>query len=90
MSTLYLICNQDNHFLEKSGEWANTLRASTIYRTVHKDEALNHLLEMNAKEITLRLSIVEATHTEAGIQLNTPLEPVEPEQAANEGEAICD
>lgn len=87
MSTLYLICNETNHFLAKSGEWTDTLRVNVVYRTVHKDEALNQLLEINAKDIGLRLRIVEASYTEDGIQLLAPQPPAE---SAPTEEILCD
>jgi len=73
MSKLYLIVDQYNHFLEKSGEWTDTLRTNQVYRTIHKDEALNELLELNAKHIEFRLRIIEANLTEKGLE---PLEPL--------------
>jgi len=73
MSKLYLIVDQYNKFLEKSGEWADTLRTNQVYRTLHKDEALNELLELNSKHIELRLRIIEASLTEDGL---VPMEPL--------------
>lgn len=62
MSTLYVLQNQDGYFLKKVGadkskEWVDGQDAGQLFRTVHKDEALNMLVETNSQNVELRISV---------------------------------
>lgn len=101
MSNVFLLQNQHKQLLNKQGEWVDGREASTLYRTVHRDEALNHLVETNARDYTLRMKIIECSLSERGLPLLSdedlpPLEvaceeaenPVSKEQAALETESV--
>lgn len=59
MSQVFVLQNQDGYFLSKQKEWVDGRDAVVLYRCVHHDEALNQMVEVNAKDYTQRISIVE-------------------------------
>jgi hypothetical protein len=64
MSTLYVLQNQHGYFLKKVGadknkEWVDGQDAGQLFRTVHKDEALNMLVETNSQNVELRITVKE-------------------------------
>ena len=61
MQNLFLIHNQDGYFLGKSGDWLDGREPTQLFRTPHKDEAVNELFEANSKDVELRLSLLECT-----------------------------
>ena len=60
MSDVYLLKNQHNDFLSKDGEWVSDAEIKTLYRTCHKDEAVNQKVELCLKDSKLRLIIATA------------------------------
>ncbi len=64
MSTLYVLQNQHGHFLKKVAadkhkEWGDGQEPQALFRTIHRDEALNMLVETNSQAIDLRITIKE-------------------------------
>lgn len=64
MSSLYVLQSQHGYFLKKVGadknkEWIDGQEPGQLFRTIHKDEALNMLVETNSQNIELRISIKE-------------------------------
>lgn len=57
MADVFIIKNQDGYFLGKTGDWLDGREPQHIFRTEHKDEAVNQLFETNSKNYDLRLSI---------------------------------
>lgn len=66
MSIVYLLKNQHDHYLDKSGEWVSAENARTLYRALYKDEALNRKVEFSVKNSDLRISIFEAALNDKG------------------------
>ncbi|NIB42795.1 hypothetical protein HBA55_24525 [Pseudomaricurvus alkylphenolicus] len=66
MKTVYLLQNQHKHLLSKGGEWVDGRDANLLYRSVHRDEALNQMIETNARDYTLRIRILEAQVNDRG------------------------
>ena len=58
MNDVFVLQNAEGYFLNKSGEWQDGRDPASLYRTPHKDEAMNQLFEVNSRDITLRLKIV--------------------------------
>ncbi len=69
MATIFLLQNQYKLLLNKHGEWCDGREASTLYRSVHHDEALNQMVEANSRDYTLRLKILECETNDRGIPL---------------------
>lgn len=56
---MYILHNQDGYFLTKSGGWSDGRELPPLFKTIHKDEAINQLFETNSKDYNLRLSLLE-------------------------------
>ena len=69
MSSVFLLQNQHKQLLSKQGEWVDGREASTLFRAAHRDEALNQLIETNARDYTLRMKILECPLNERGLPL---------------------
>ena len=59
MATTFLIRNQNGQYLTKKREWASGKDAAVLFQHIHFDQALNQLVEINSKDIALRLAVVE-------------------------------
>ena len=64
MKQVFVLQNQDKQFLTKSGEWCDGRDANTLYRTEHKDEAINQQFEVSSKDYTLRISLLSCALNE--------------------------
>ncbi len=51
---IYIIKNHDESILGKDLEWLDGRDTNQIFKTEHRDIALNQLIELNAKDINLR------------------------------------
>ncbi|MFQ3200629.1 MAG: hypothetical protein ACI9SK_001356 [Zhongshania sp.] len=54
MTTVFVIQNQQGHYLNKQLEWVDGQDRRILYRTVHRDEAINMVFEQSSKNIELR------------------------------------
>lgn len=73
--TLYILQNQYGQYLTKQEEWSDGGDRDQLYRTPNRDEALNLLIEINAKDIELRGRIIDCEGDTKG-------RPVLPQPAA--------
>lgn len=69
MKTVFLLQNQHKQLLNKQGEWVDGREANSLYRSVHHDEALNQMIEVNARDYLLRLKILECEINDRGLPL---------------------
>jgi|GEM_PF-5914312 len=70
MISIYILKNQHNHFLLKSGEWiAPKNNDRSLFNTQHKDEAINTKIEISVKDADIRVTVVET-------QLNEKKAPI--------------
>lgn len=60
MTTVFIIQNHDQTYLTKQGEWVDGSEASALFRTAHKDEAINMKVEQSVRNPLLRLNVVDA------------------------------
>lgn len=58
MNQIFLLQNQDKLFLNKQKEWVDARDLGSLFKTVHKDEALNQLFEVNTRDFSQRIHIV--------------------------------
>ncbi len=56
---VFIIQNQLDLYLDKHQNWISSENKGLIYRTQYHDEALNLLIEINAKDINIRGKILE-------------------------------
>ena len=59
MGTIFVIQNQYGHYLNKQSEWVDGRDKRTLYRTVHRDEAVNTVFELSSKDVALRAAPLE-------------------------------
>lgn len=55
--SLFIIKNDRGQFLDKNLDWSDGADANTLFRTPHKDVALNQLVELTTKDFTLRAEV---------------------------------
>ena len=65
-ATVFVIKNQADLFLNKQGEWVDAAQPATLYRTVHRDEAVNTVFEVSAKDMYLRAEVLACKVDEKG------------------------
>lgn len=53
----YILKNQHDLFLDKHGQWVDQADAIQLYRTLHKDEAINCMVEYSVKNPDLRIKV---------------------------------
>ena len=78
---IFILQNQHGQFLSKDNEWVSGSDANTLFRSPHHDVALNHLIEINAKDYSLRAAVVAC-------ELDGKGRPVFPSAAGDEAETI--
>lgn len=54
MNEYFVVKNQHGQYLNKQKEWVDGSEPKSLYRSKHKDEALNLVVELSAKDIYLR------------------------------------
>ena len=54
MTKLFIIRNQNGQYLSKQQEWLDGGDRNALYRTVHRDEAINTVFEVSSRDIYLR------------------------------------
>ncbi|QQD16980.1 hypothetical protein I6N98_11375 [Spongiibacter nanhainus] len=59
MGTIFVIQNQYGHYLSKQSEWVDGRDKRILYRTVHRDEAVNTVFELSSKDVALRAAPLE-------------------------------
>lgn len=69
MTQVFLLQNQHKELLNKRGEWVDGREARSLFNTLHHDEALNQKIEVNAKDYTLRISLLGCDRNDKGIPL---------------------
>jgi len=58
MLPVFLLQNQHDQYLGKSGEWLSGTDSKTLFRTQHKDEAINQKVEVAVKQADARIQII--------------------------------
>jgi len=69
MAQVFVLQNQHKGLLNKRGEWCDGRDARSLFNTLHQDEAINQKIEVNAKDYTLRISILECERNDKGVPL---------------------
>ncbi|TQV82517.1 hypothetical protein FKG94_07210 [Exilibacterium tricleocarpae] len=72
MSQVFILQNQHQQFLNKHNEWVDGRDASALYKTPHRDEALNQMFEVNAKDYNQRIKILPCVTGERGLPVIDP------------------
>jgi hypothetical protein len=88
MAKAFVIRNQDGQYLTKKGEWVSGKDNTKLYHQAHCDQALNQLIEVNAKDIYLRGTTLELDLCEKRrpIVLEYGPDPEQPELLSEDAE----
>ena len=54
MDKVFVVKNQQNLYLSKQQEWVDGADSQSLYRTQHRDEAINTVFEVSSRDIYLR------------------------------------
>jgi len=65
VKTVFVIRNQYGHYLGRNGEWLDGSHVPGLYRTEHRDAAVNEMVEVNLRDFDLRGEII-ACEAETG------------------------
>jgi len=76
LKQLFLIRNQNMHYLGKNGEWLDGSHAPGLFRCEHRDVAVNQLIEINIKDFDLRGEIILCDIDERGYPVVEVLNPI--------------
>ncbi len=69
MKEVFVISNQQGLFLGKQGQWLDESEPAAVWRSPHRDVALNHMIENNARDIEQRLVLLQCPLNEKDIPL---------------------
>jgi len=58
MSKLYILQNQEGLYFGKHKDWLDGSDPGALYKTPHKDEAVNQMVEISAKDYQQRVSVL--------------------------------
>lgn len=83
MSELYILQNQDKLFLGKQKDWLDGRDRNSLFKTPHKDEAVNQRVEISAKDFRQRVSLLLCPVDERGLPVidAEDLPPAQPKPA---------
>ena len=87
MSEVYIVSNQDGYFASKKKEWLDGREPRLLFRSPHKDEAVNIVFELSSKDITVRAAAITTKldgHKNPIVEVTVPLVEIEPEFAIDE------
>lgn len=69
MTQTFILQNQDNHFFGKNKEWLDGYDANSLYKTLHKDEAINQMVEISSKDYKQRVKVIACELDEKGLPI---------------------
>ena len=87
MKTIYVIRNQYGHYLGRHGEWLDGSHVPGLYRTEHRDVAVNELVEVNMRDFDLRGEIIACEAHDGGYPVVEVLNPIVAEESPAQAEA---
>jgi hypothetical protein len=88
MSDLFILQNQDKLFLGRQNNWLDGRDLAALYKTAHKDEAINQLVEASSKDYKQRIKIISCPPNEKGLPVIDP--EIMPEPLPKPGKDLLD
>lgn len=67
MSELFILQNQDKLFLGKQNNWVDGRDLNALFRTSHKDEAINQMFEAGSKDYKQRIKVISCPANDKGL-----------------------
>jgi hypothetical protein len=74
--SVFVIRNQHKHYLGKHGEWLDGSHPTALFRTTHRDVAVNELIDHNIRDVELRGEILDCEADASGHPLVEVLNPI--------------
>ncbi len=59
MSKVFVVQSAQGHYFSKQGLWISGKDANLVYVGQYKDEALNQLIDITLKDVTVRARVIE-------------------------------
>lgn len=72
MSKVFLLQNQQKFFINRQGLWVSGREPAGLFRVKNKDEAINEIFEISARDFDQRITVIEADATEKGVPIIDP------------------
>ncbi|RYZ98549.1 MAG: hypothetical protein EOO68_13620 [Moraxellaceae bacterium] len=69
MSQTFILQNQDKLFFGKNKEWVDGYDANALYKTPHKDEAVNQMFEITSKDYKQRVKVLSCDLDEKALPI---------------------
>ncbi len=69
MNQTFILQNQDKLFFGKSKEWVDGYDANAVYKTLHKDEAVNQMFEITSKDYKQRVKVISCELNEKALPI---------------------
>ncbi|MFC6633737.1 hypothetical protein [Microbulbifer taiwanensis] len=66
MSHVFVLTNQHQQFLSKSNEWIDGREVNRLFRSEHKDVAINQMFEANTRNVSLRIELLQCELNDRG------------------------
>jgi hypothetical protein len=82
MNNVFVIQNQHNQFLSRQKEWLEKTEIQALFKTPHRDLAVNEWVELTAREPQARAKVVSVETSSKGLPLVSALPPLEFPKAA--------
>ena len=88
MSELFILQNQDKLFLGKQNIWLDGRDLNALFKTAHKDEAINQMFEASSKDYKQRIKVVTCAVNDKGLPAIDP--EIMPEPLPKPGKDLFD
>jgi hypothetical protein len=82
MNNVYVIQNQHSQFLSRQKEWLEKTEIQALFKTPHRDLAVNEWVELTAREPEARARVVSVETSSKGLPLVSALPPLDFPKAA--------
>ena len=76
MKQLFVIRNQNQHYLGRHHDWLDGSHRPALFRTPYRDVAVNELFEVNVKDFALRGEILACEADDKGYPAVEVLNPI--------------
>lgn len=64
MTSLYVVVNESGHYLGKQQQWLDGSEPQHVFRSEHRDEAVNAAFEAGLRDVTLRAQVSQVEANE--------------------------
>jgi len=69
MTQTFILQNHDKLFFGKNKEWVDGYDANAVYKTLHKDEAVNQMFEITSKDYKQRVKVISCELNEKALPI---------------------